>query len=342
MFNIEMDEYYIFPLDYLNFIELSYECGQDLRYTKSYNFSEKLAHEVNRFASENTDKYTALDMSNIGGIPLHLNYFLEVKDRNIIIFNVDNEMTKAKLEQDYQEELKWLDNKTACAAGIFEVVRKKINNETFNFYRRKELNRIVNSLAESRVDIEKEEEQDFQQLHSTGLFCNYYIDIKKLFVNPRDFHYIIFNLASLMYSKNEEVDAIITSSRNGAVLASILGGLLRIKEVHLVGIGPKYAARLGDSVDCIRKGKRYAYIFDFMCTGTELKLTNALINSKKAYLTNSFGIARLYKEMGDDGAFKNKIFVLTDTKEAGIDYKVAATKKDLYLYVKAGSQAINE
>lgn len=322
---IEEDNFMIFPLDYISFIELSYDYGQNLKYTKSYNFTEKMAHEINTYIKDNRDKYIALDMSNIGGIPQKLNYYLDISGTNIVIFNIKNDVIKTKISHDFQGNIEWLDAYTACSSDALDSLREMKYRDTFDNCRKKEQNRIVRSLAERLSEP--------QRLDSTGLFCNYYIDFKKLFSNPHDFHYIIYNLAGLMYGKLENIDAIITSSRNGAILASVLGGLLRIKEVHLIGIGPKYAARLGDSVDCIREGKRYAYIFDFMCTGTEMKITNALINSKKAYFENAFGIATLYKKNDIGGVFEKKIHSLTDVEEAGIDYKVSASYKDIEKYI---------
>ena len=77
---------------------------------------------------------------------------------------------------------------------------------------------------------------------------------------------------------------------------------------------------LCDSVKCIQEERKYAYIFDFMCTGTELKIVSALINSKRGYLVYSAGIAR-YKENINFNLIKD-MDVIVDTKELGIKYKI--------------------
>ena len=90
--------------------------------------------------------------------------------------------------------------------------------------------------------------------------------------------------------------------------------------MHLIGVGPKYSMELCDSVKCIQEERKYAYIFDFMCTGTELKIVSALINSKRGYLVYSAGIAR-YKENINFNLIKD-MDVIVDTKELGIKYKI--------------------
>ena len=121
--------------------------------------------------------------------------------------------------------------------------------------------------------------------------------------------------------------AFVTSSKNGAILASILGDLLNIKEIHLLGVGPKYTVQFGDSLDCIKTGKRYLYIFDFMCTGTELKIVSALINSKRAKLRGAVGISR-YKEE-NEMSLDYGISVLVESKDFDITYRVAGRPEEL-------------
>ena len=95
----------------------------------------------------------------------------------------------------------------------------------------------------------------------------------------------------------------------------------------MVGVGPKYSMEFGDSVDCIKEGKRYVYIFDFLCTGTELKIVRTLINSKKAYLSYSAGISKYSK--GQDNQRVKDVVVLADTKELGINYKIVGEPADI-------------
>lgn len=323
MYEIVENNWHIVPLDFVNFLELLEAYKQKLVFTSGFALTDEMALEINSLASENKDKYFALDMKNIDEISARLNEKLSESNRNIIFFNINqnNKVVIERLNAMYSGELFWPDPSTACFDSRYISIYRKLKESKIEQYHDHEQDRIVRSLVTPLDDPYK--------LDSSGLFCNCYVSIKSLFSNTIGFRYTIFNMASLLKGELSDVDAFITSSRNGAILASVLGGLLNIKEVHLIGIGPMYAARLGDSVDCIRKNKHYAYIFDFMCTGTEMKIVRALINSRKASLVKSVGIARVYKEGDDVYMSKNHIKVLTDTVRAGIDYRIGTTSKEL-------------
>lgn len=64
-----------------------------------------------------------------------------------------------------------------------------------------------------------------------------------------------------------------------------------------------------------------------MCTGTELKIVSALINSKKAYLPYAAGIAKYKKDLTLCAV--RSVDVLVDTGEMNIDYKLAGEEKYL-------------
>lgn len=326
MYEINIKNWNIYPLDFINFLELLEVYKQKLVFTNGFALTDKTALFINNTALENQEKFFALDMHNIDEIPGRLNFMLS-PNKNILFFNIDkdNIIIKQRLNAMYKEELYWHDDSTACFVRAYTIYKEFKEIDTDN-YRDLVQDKIVYSLVEPL-------EEPFK-LDSSGLFCNCYVSIKNLFTDTMGFRFTIFNMAYLLKRELSNVDAFITSSRNGAILASVLGGLLCVKEVHLIGIGPMYAARLGDSVDCIRKNKHYAYIFDFMCTGTEMKIVRALINSKKAFLEKSVGIARVYKELDDKFMSTSNIHVLTDTKRAGIDYRIAATSEDLMTLTK--------
>ena len=63
-----------------------------------------------------------------------------------------------------------------------------------------------------------------------------------------------------------------------------------------------------------------------MCTGTELKIVSALINSKKGSLVYSAGIAR-YKKNINFNLIK-ETDVIINTKELGINYKIFGEQDD--------------
>ncbi len=226
---------------------------------------------------------------------------------------------KDRISEDL-EQLQWINNNIAYCSNKSDLEIEDIVNNQCVEARQSKINEIIGDLVHC-------DENKMIHLESSGLYSNCYVDVKRLFLDVENYYYIIFSLAEIVFNRIGHVDALVSSSKNGAIIANILGGLLDVKEVHLIGVGPKYSMELGDTIDCIKQGKKYAYIFDFMCTGTELKIVSALINSKKAYLTYAAGIAK-YKN--DAGTYMiEKIDVLTDTKEMGINYRVVGEKDTL-------------
>lgn len=83
------------------------------------------------------------------------------------------------------------------------------------------------------------------------------------------------------------------------------------------------------SVDCIEPEKRYVYIFDFMCIGTELKIVSVLINSKTGILKVAIRISRYKKSI--NVSLSSRIEVLLEQKKLGIEYLIAGSKEELQI-----------
>lgn len=272
------------------------------------------------FISGEKDKEIYIDMKNIISYPTRMFTRLEKYLDRIVLFNVMSESTiKDRISEDLMQ-LKWASDSVAYYSNKSAMEIEEIVNNQCSIARKSKINQIVQDLVQC-------DENMMIHLESSGLYSNCYIDVKKLFLDVDNYYYIIYSLAEIVFNRIGHVDAFVSSSKNGAIIANILGGLLDVKEVHLIGVGPKYAMELGDTIDCIKQGKKYAYIFDFMCTGTELKIVSALINSKKAFLTYAAGIA---KHKNDVSTYMmQEIDVLTDTKALGIDYKIVAEKNSI-------------
>lgn len=318
MYSFDNDNLSIVPIDFNVFFYTAKEYKKNIRYSRECIVSENFFHDFEFYIAKNEIEIIAVDMKNVVSYPTHLFSRLNKYLDKLIFFNVDSEKVRQMLSEDL-ESLMWHRDNIGFSCKETTTVEEVVDNGCFNA-RKKEEYRIIK-------DIVKNEEDKVQLLDSSGLYSNCYIDVKKLFANVDNFYYIIFCLAEQINKFSGQIDAFISSSKNGAILANILGGLLDIKEVHLIGVGPKYSMELGDSVDCIKEGKRYVYIFDFMCTGTELKIVSALINSKKGYLPYAAGIAKYKKDA--DFRILRKLVVLADTKEIGINYKIAGDKEDI-------------
>lgn len=318
------NDFVVIPIDFNSFFYTAKEHPKKIRYSRNYNVTDSLFKRIYTYVYSNQNSKTIImDMKNIVSYNSRIFVDLETFMDNIIFINVaeDNNI-KQKLSEDL-ESLEWDNNNIGYADGFKDKMRISEIVELVDTYRKKEVSKIVFNLVEDK--------KTPILLESSGLYSNYYVDIKKLFLDVQKLYFIVYCLAALIYPHIaiNQIDAFVSSSKNGAVVANILGGLLDVKEVHLIGVGPKYSMELGDSIECIKAGKRYAYIYDFMCTGTELKIVSALINSKKGSLVYSAGIAR-YKKNINFNLIKD-MDVIVDTKQLGIDYKIFGEKEDFIL-----------
>lgn len=320
MYVFNENDYMVIPVDFNAFFYSTKEQPKKIRYSRDYSIMGELHKQIVACIYSNKNKILILDMRNIVSYNARLFEDLESFVDSIIFINVGEEGSiRQRLKEDL-EMLEWEDESISYGPNLKGKISISSIVDLVNTYRKKEVVNIISNLVE--------DEKKPILLESSGLYGNYYVDIKKLFLNVEDFYFIIYCLVVIVYPHviSERIDAFVSSSKNGAIIANILGGLLDIKEVHLIGVGPKYSMELGNSIECIKPGKKYAYIFDFMCTGTELKIVSALINSKKGSLVYSAGIAR-YKKNINFNLIK-ETDVIINTKELGINYKIFGEQDD--------------
>lgn len=319
MLTIDINNLRIIPLDFWAFFSDASNYIGRFKFSKSQYISETvfeyLYQEINEYEKE---MFIAVDMSNISSYPMHIFSKINCDNANVFFFNIDEENIILRMKEDLPH-LAWPNRTTAVfSMKRWSEIEKMLQKECKNSRKSKQ--------AEIMRKTMLSQDKEVYKLESSGLYSNCYLSVKKLFREVEEFYFIIFSLAQKI-SELPKFDAFVTSSKNGAIIATILGDVLNIKEIHLIGIGPKYSMELDGSVESIKQGKRYVYIFDFMCTGTELKIVSALINSKKGILKGAVGISR-YKE---DIHFplSGGISVLVEEKELGIRYLIAGSKEEI-------------
>lgn len=321
MIFVEKNNICYIPMDANIFLSVSRDYGQKMKYSKEYSITDSFFIELDTFIFSNRDKwdFIALDMNNISSAPSRkFALFLVYLDK-LVMYNINNNRIQSILKEDLPEA-KWKENNIFPSSVINDIsLQMEITTIGSNVKQMKQIE-IVNSLANKSDKL--------YLLESSGLYSNYYINIKQLFLDVENFQFIIYSLASILAKNKEQmkIDALVTSSKNGAIIAYILSGILDIKEVHLIGVGPKYAMEIGDAIECIRPGKRYAYVYDFMCTGTESKIVSALINSKKAYMPYAIGIAKYRKHINYCPV--SRIDQLVDTEMMKIKYNIVGEKDE--------------
>lgn len=223
------------------------------------------------------------------------------KNLNIIIFNVFSDLQSKIVETEC------LGNSILVADGLItNNCGKKYYESLLDKYQN-DMNMIfdkLNSLRKSLIisfykeQIKKDDKVNFIKLRSSNIYSNIYLDLKKMFNDYQKYSLIVYELCSIIdknfLTQNVQklkIDGLICSSNNGLALATIIGQLLEIDVEYLINVGPDLSIKDRDYIDRIKKGKNYIYIYDFMCLGTEYKITEFILNFKKANLISSVGIA---------------------------------------------------
>lgn len=162
-------------------------------------------------------------------------------------------------------------------------------------------------------------------LASSCVYVSRYVDIKRLFMNPDALAVMLYYLSRYIVMSEEDFDALVATSKNGAVLAELLGRMTSRKVVNFVNIGPQYALS-ASAVEQIERGKRYLYVYDFICLGTEAKLLHALLASHSAVLADGIGVASYIPLDNPELKRKHsplaKISSMVNLISAGIPYQV--------------------
>lgn len=208
---------------------------------------------------------------------------------------------------------------------VYEVYEKN-KNHIENIY-----NELEVDIVRSYTNVLKRDQIDgAHPLPSSNIYSNMYIDTAQLFYNVENYRYMIFRLLCKICEneKNnfEKIDGFVSASRNGANLANIIGWLTGKKAIFCTDLGPKYSLTLKYFVDDIRPKKKYVYIFDFLCLGTEAKMLNAIVNVKNATLTAGYGLAS-YTDHGE--GILRKMHSIVNLKEEGFGYKITGEKEAL-------------
>lgn len=212
------------------------------------------------------------------------------------------------------------------ASGVlFPVKPESANGE--DLVRRCE--RMIRAYLERIVaDIISDQEPP-EMLASSSVYASRYVDIKRLFMNPNALAVMIYYLSRYIVTVDKEFEALVATSKNGAVLAGLLGRMTGRKVVCCVNIGPQYALP-ASAVERIRRGARYLYVYDFICLGTEAKLLHALLASCGAFLAGGIGVASYVPldnpELEQKHSPLAKIDSMVNLISAGIPYQTYLQK----------------
>jgi len=259
----------------------------------------------------------------------------EVKNKNKVVFiNVDTTLRKMLVEDLYLDE----ENIIRDNVIIYSLKLKPKIIPNFVEEISHEVKKHIYSLTKKYSrKTSKGKGKKYHYLDSSGVYSNTYVNIKQIFNNVLDYTYIVYRLAETAQKRIAFYDALISTSKNGAILANLLGQILDKKVVHCISVGPKFALSLDQLDSEIREKKNYLYVFDFICLGTEVKILNAIIASKKANLIGGVGVASLIDNSNPDveGSIISKMDYLVNIVDFGADYKIDISEERLETQIKS-------
>lgn len=330
MYILKHKEFILLPLAYNEFcndIESLRDSGKYAgRIEIDRIIDNQLLEEIVKFCSQEKDCLYVIDMKHI--ISYENKAFkklLECSQSNIIIANIDNSLYDS-VKEDLEYKYTVIDEKTLASEKGLEMFYLKHHDKISNIYH-EETVMIVNWMKQN---VKKEDIQNIKPLDSSGVYCNMYINAKRLFTDPNRYCFIIYQMICMIVQENCEVDALISASRNGANIASVIGWLLDKKVIHCTNLGPKFSLAASSVYKDIRKNRKYIYIYDFMCLGTEAKLLNTLLSFKGAILMEGYGIAN-YIDLEKNSQFSvfSKIKSLVDVQKEKVGYRIAGSKEEI-------------
>ncbi len=131
-------------------------------------------------------------------------------------------------------------------------------------------------------------------IKSSNVYANRYFNAKKIFCEGSLFHLVTYQMAWIIKNITDSInafDAFICASVNGACLASGLAVFFKKPVIFLRNVGPQMTTSDERLAERIISGKKYIYVFDFMCLGTEFQRIKMLTNIRKAQIISCIGIS---------------------------------------------------
>lgn len=341
MYVLESEEFVLIPIAYNDFykdiqkIKVQGDFSSPVsveRILNEQDFDKVMSYIISDSEEGKHNRVYAIDMRDI--ISYKEKIFARLvnhKNLPIVIMNVNNKI-RNYIREDLKEVLIEVEEEVLAINTNAKTKYLSFRDEINNIYHSESCN-IVKWMTES---IKKEDVNTLKPLDSSGIFCNMYVNAKKLFRDPDRYSFIIYEMIRNISKKRIEIDALVSASRNGANLASIIGWLLDIKVVYCANLGPKFSLMTHNIERNIRKNKRYFFIYDFMCLGTELKVLNAIVGVRGAYLVGGMGIANYISPTEEDIRFSvlGKMESIIDVKKENIGYKIAGTKQEIKLLLQ--------
>ncbi len=290
---MKLKHYYIF--DDIAYIPIHLNIITENKFN-SILIEKSLFDEISEFITSSSHAIYVIDMKKIkAAARIFENCDTSIFKKQICFINVEDSI-KHKLSEN---EIKSFVNEckqSICTHNALNNLTTFIKSESkehdLNMYFEKKLKTLLITYIRDQVKYFESP----KLLHSSSLYANAYINIKDLFYSPSNLIIAIYMLCEKL-SKIPDDYILISASNTGGVLANLISLIMEKDVLFLRNIGPKLRIQDKKLFDDIIPDKKYIYIYDFLCMGTELRIAEMLIKLKQSSLIKCVGIAeyRSYK-----------------------------------------------
>lgn len=323
---IEGDNYIIILLEhYLDYVE-----SNEISCVSNFDFIS-MEHLVDYMISTNKSCFF-LDMKYVRNAGDRV--FAHLKDKEIlkslVFFNLQfaKKEVVQKLQEDLKEELE--EDKNHHLIYFSEEVRKRyfdINFQTIYMMQKKEI-------------LLKYVTREITFLQSSGVYSNMSLDYKEMLEFSSDLHFLIGELSYFLYQimDKKKIHSLVAASKNGIVLASIIGQKVGLPVIYHSNIGQKYVRKVlkgktSKKTNLIEEENNYVLIYDVVCLGTEIRILNGIINAFGGNLVGGIGMVCVqesdkYRQKNKDSVLA-KVQCFATAKELGLNYRIALTSEEL-------------
>ena len=322
---IKNDEMYLIPLAYNTFIFVFKNSTKMPQYERDIALSDQFINELKIYIetlySKNKTSKIILDFKNIVFCNRAFeNYNNSKFIDNLFFVNVGNDLLIGERIIESINGLQKENDVYGKNINDLKIVEKLDYRKIYSMH-------IMEILQLNNVI----ETGGIKFLDSSGIYSSTYTHINRIFYCFNSYMFIIYELAKHIYDFGiDKIDALISTSKTGGIIATLVGKLLNKKVVHCLGLGPKNTS-ISNIFNKIRRDKSYYVVSDFVCLGTEIKTLNTIITLAGANLIGGISVASYINTTSDKYAesILNKIISLVNTKEQNIDYIISGFSDDL-------------
>lgn len=201
----------------------------------------------------------------------------------IILFNLNEDLATRCYEEFLKGQVAYVDTMLVSTTHKSDIEDTYYDNNAIA----DELKNVTDSLIRDTFE-DYCIENDQPYLPSSNVYSNKYIDIKALFNHIEVFRLTILKLCKLV-EKLEKFDYFVVGSRNGSCIASILSRIFNKEVKYILTLGP--CINLKNKFE-IEENKRYVYVYDFICLGSEYRFMKALIEMGNGTFVGGVGIGK--------------------------------------------------